>query len=160
MTTYNVVAEIDTAFDSDAVDELLDPIADHGGAVGRSELGRTEVVFTLPADSVRQATSTALALLDQYPSALLSLRVLTTEDFDRLTDGYELPALVSVTEAAALLGISRQGVLKAIDTHKIPAIRVGDTWALRKAAVQSRVPHRLFLGDKSAGKNAEGKSTV
>lgn len=54
-----------------------------------------------------------------------------TADFDRLTDAIELPPLVSVTEAATALGMSRQGVLKAIRAEKLPATRVGDTWALR-----------------------------
>ncbi|MBP1054023.1 helix-turn-helix domain-containing protein [Rhodococcus qingshengii] len=134
---YNVVAELDAPFDEENIDQLLDPIADHSGAVGRSELGRTEVVFTLPADSVRQANTTALALLDTYPWTLLSMRVLTAADFDRLTDAIELPPLVSVTEAANTLGVSRQGVLNAIKTAKLPATRVGDTWVLRDAAVQA-----------------------
>ncbi len=134
---YNVVAELDAPFDEENIDQLLDPIADHSGAVGRSELGRTEVVFTLPADSVRQANTTALALLDTYPWTLLSMRVLTAADFDRLTDAIELPPLVSVTEAATTLGVSRQGVLNAIKTAKLPATRVGDTWVLRDAAVRA-----------------------
>ncbi|MDH6284494.1 helix-turn-helix domain-containing protein [Prescottella agglutinans] len=135
--SYNVVAELDVAFEESNLDRLLEPIADHSGSVGRSELGRTEVVFTLPAESVRQANTTALAILDRYPWTLLSLRVLTTADFDRITDAIELPPLVSVTEAASTLGVSRQSVLKAISTEKLPATRVGDTWVLREAAVNA-----------------------
>lgn len=136
---YNIVAELDAPFDTESVDSLLAPIVEHGGAVGRSELGRTEVVFTIPAESTRQAATTALALLGAYESPLLSLRVLPTADFDRLTEAVELPALVSVTEAAATLGISRQGVLNAISTKKLPATRVGDAWVLRAGAVAAYV---------------------
>lgn len=135
---YNVVAELDVPFDEETVEQLIDPIVDYGGAVGRSELGRTEVVFTLPADSVRQANTTALAILEQYPSTLLSLRVLTAADFDRLTEAAELPPLVSVSEAAEELGVSRQSILKSIKSAKLPATRVGDTWAVRKSVVQAR----------------------
>ena len=135
---YNVIAELDVPFDEETVDRLIDPIADYGGAVGRSELGRTEVVFTLPADSVRQANTTALAILEQYPWTLLSLRVLTAADFDRLTDAIELPPLVSVSEAAAELGVSRQSILKSIKSAKLPATRVGDTWVVRESVVQAR----------------------
>lgn len=135
---YNIVAELDAPFDEDTVEQLIDPIADYSGAVGRSELGRTEIVFTLPADSVRQANTTALAILDQYPPALVSLRVLPASDFDRLTEAAELPALVSVSEAAEELGVSRQSILKSIKTAKLPATRVGDTWAVRKSVVQAR----------------------
>ena len=135
---YNVVAELDVPFDEETVEQLIDPIVDYGGAVGRSELGRTEVVFTLPADSVRQANTTALAILEQYPSTLLSLRVLTAADFDRLTETTELPPLVSVSEAAEELGVSRQSILKSIKSAKLPATRVGDTWVVRAAVVQAR----------------------
>ncbi|MET4614085.1 excisionase family DNA binding protein [Rhodococcus sp. PvR044] len=143
MTTqdYNVVAELDVPFDEGTSDQLLAPIADHGGAVGRSELGRTEVVFTLPADSVRQANTTALAILDTYPWPLLSMRVLTTADFDRLAEAVELPPLVSVAEAASILGVARQSVLNAISTSKLPATRVGGTWVLRLSAVEAHVRH-------------------
>ena len=61
-------------------------------------------MFTIPAESVRQATSTALAVLGTYPWPLRSLRVLSTADFDRLTDAMALPPLVSVQEAADGLG--------------------------------------------------------
>ncbi|WCT05895.1 helix-turn-helix domain-containing protein [Rhodococcus qingshengii] len=135
---YNVVAELDAPFDEGTVELLIDPIADYSGAVGRSELGRAEIVFTLPADSVRQANTTALAILDQYPSTLVSFRVLPASDFDRLTEAAELPALVSVSEAAEELGVSRQSILKSIKTAKLPATRVGDTWAVRKSVVQAR----------------------
>lgn len=136
--TYNVVAELDAPFKAESVDQLLAPIADHAGAAGRSELGRTEVVFTLPADSVRQATTTALALLETYPWPVLSLRVLTTADFDRLTDALDVPPLLSVTEATTVLGISRQGVLDLIKNRALPATRVGNAWVLRESAVQDR----------------------
>ncbi len=79
MTTaqsYNVVAEIDVSFDEHTAEQLLDPIADYSGSAGRSELGHTEVVFTLPAETLRQATTTALAILETYPWPLRSLRVL------------------------------------------------------------------------------------
>ncbi|WP_137725652.1 helix-turn-helix domain-containing protein [Prescottella subtropica] len=135
---YNIVAELDAEFTEDTADALLEPIADHSGAAGRSELGRTEVVFTIPADSIRQATTTALAILDTYPWPLLSLRVLTTDDFDRLVDALDVPPLLSVAEAADALGVSRQGVLKAIRAHTLPATRVGTVWVLRESVVADR----------------------
>ncbi|MCZ9635139.1 helix-turn-helix domain-containing protein [Rhodococcus sp. BH5] len=68
----------------------------------------------------------------------MSLRVLPAADFDRLTEAAALPALVSVSEAAQELGVSRQSILKSIKTAKLPAARVGDTWAVRKSVVQAR----------------------
>ncbi len=92
--SYNVVAEIDVSFDEHTAEQLLDPIADYSGAAGRSELGHTEVVFTLPAQTLRQANTTALAILETYPWPLRSLRVLPTDDYDRLVDAIDVPPLV------------------------------------------------------------------
>lgn len=136
--SYNAVAELDAPFDEDTAEQLLGPIADYSGAAGRSELGHTEVVFTLPAETLRQANTTALAILETYPWPLRSLRVLPTDDYDRLVDAIDVPPLVSVQEAADQLGISRQGVLKAITTGSLPAIRVGSTWIVRESAVRAR----------------------
>lgn len=140
MTTqsYNVIAELDAPFDEDTAEQLLDPIADYSGAAGRSELGHTEVVFTLPAETLRQATTTALALLGTYRWPLHSMRVLPTDDYDRLVDALDVPPLLSVQETADRLGISRQGVLKAITTGSLPALRVGSTWIVRESAVRAR----------------------
>ncbi|BAH47190.1 hypothetical protein ACH47B_22455 [Rhodococcus sp. NPDC019627] len=46
-----------------------------------------------------QATSTVLAVLGTYPWRLRSLRVLTTADFDRLTDALDLPPLGEILTA-------------------------------------------------------------
>jgi len=135
--SYNVVAELDATFGEENADALLGPIAEYSGAAARSELGHAEVVFTIPAESVRQATSTALAVLETYPWPLRSLRVLSTADFDRLTDAMALPPLVSVQEAADDLGMTRQGVLKAIKGKVLPATRVGGTWVLQQSVVDS-----------------------
>ncbi|MGW4339027.1 helix-turn-helix domain-containing protein [Rhodococcus koreensis] len=102
-----------------------------------SELGHAEVVFTIPAESVRQATTTALAVLETYEWPAVSLRVLTTADFDRLTDAVDLPPLVSVQEAADGARDDRQGVLKAIKSKVLPATRVGGTWVLQRSVVEA-----------------------
>lgn len=133
--SYNVIAELDTEFGPENAEQLLGPIADYSGAAGRSELGHAEVVFTLPAATLRQANSTALAILETYPWPLRSLRVLLTADYDRLLDGVDLPPLLSVQETADRLGISRQAVIKAISTRRLPAVRVGGTWIVRESSV-------------------------
>lgn len=47
----------------------------------------------------------------------------------------EIPDLISVTEAAELLGMSRQAVHKRIDTDQIPAAQVGQQVVLRRDLV-------------------------
>ncbi|WP_230990342.1 hypothetical protein [Rhodococcus oxybenzonivorans] len=96
---YNVLAELDATFGEENADAPLGPIAEYSGAASRSELGGAEIVLAIPGESGGQATSTALAVLGPYPWPLRSLRVLSTADFDCLTDAMELPPLVSVEEA-------------------------------------------------------------
>lgn len=45
------------------------------------------------------------------------------------------PELVSVAEAAELLGISRQRVLQKINAHQLPATRVGRDYAIPRTAL-------------------------
>lgn len=137
MLQVNVMAELDVDFDETVADALIDPIAEYSGAAGRSEFGRTEIVFTLPADSIRQATATALAILTAYEWDLQSLRVLPTADFDKLASAVEIPDLVSAQQAAEILGMTSQGVRKAIDARTLPATRVGSSWVIRRDAVDA-----------------------
>ena len=132
--SYNVVAELDVSFGPNTADSAVAPIAEYSGAAGRSDLGYTEIVFTLPATSLRQATTTALAVLHTYTWTVRSLRVLTTEDYDREVDTSET-ALLSVQEAAHRLGMTRQRVQQMIAAHELPAIKIGSTWAIREAHV-------------------------
>lgn len=48
-----------------------------------------------------------------------------------------IPDLVSVREAALILGISRQAVLKMIDGGRLPGRKVGTAgWVMRRATVE------------------------
>jgi excisionase family DNA binding protein len=66
--------------------------------------------------------------------------------YERWADGRFAPrddgALVSTTEAAELLGVSRQRVLQLVTSGQLPATKVGDTWVLPRAAVAARAAAR------------------
>lgn len=48
-----------------------------------------------------------------------------------------IPDLVSVREAALILGISRQAVLKMIDGGRLPGRKVGTAgWVMRRSTVE------------------------
>lgn len=47
----------------------------------------------------------------------------------------KIPPLLSVVEAADLLGTHRNGVLWLINRGKLPARKVGSTWVIREAAL-------------------------
>lgn len=147
MTHYNATVELDTAHTDRNSDDLVDALAGHGysPAAGTSPFGRLELVITLPADSVRQAAVTALAIVEQAAGVpARSVEVLTTADFDRRHGLDPVPDLVGVTEAAQLLGVSRQRVLQMVEEGKLPAQRVGEkqTVVLSRAAVEQAAASR------------------
>jgi predicted DNA-binding transcriptional regulator AlpA len=68
--------------------------------------------------------ATGLASKVQRP--LIALEVLPTADFDRREGLTPVPELIGADDAADLLGISRQAVLKRYNTGALPGHRVGD----------------------------------
>lgn len=141
-TSYNVRAEVTTDLAPAAAARLLEQLDGYHPAVGRSPFGRTEVIISLPAESVRQALMTATAVLEDaigVSQDIVSLEVLTTADFDRRLglDIGHIPELVSVTEAAAALGVTRQAVLQRIESGSLPATRIGTAWAVPRSAVNA-----------------------
>jgi len=115
-------------------DDLIERFIDWHPAIGVSPLGRAELIITLPAETFTQAASTVAALTAGLE--IVRTTVETTEDFDRRSLA-ELPPLLSVTEAADTLGLTRAGVQKRILAGTLPAVRVGTTWAIPEAAVES-----------------------
>jgi excisionase family DNA binding protein len=138
-TPYNARAETTTPLEPAAAERLLYALAGYHPAVGRSVFARTEVTITLPADTLAQATTTALAILtvNFAPADLLSIEVLTTADFDRRLGVEPIPELVSVTQAAEELGVTRQAVLQRIESGSLPATRIGTSWAIPQASLDS-----------------------
>lgn len=138
-TSYNARAETTLDLNETSAEQLLDRLDGYHPAVGRSFFGRTEAVITLPAETLRQAISTATAVLDTAVAGLgdvVSLEVLTTADFDRRVGLDPVPELVSVTEAAAELGVTRQAVLQRIDSGSLPASRIGTTWGIPRSSIE------------------------
>lgn len=137
---YNAIVEIATKAKPEAVaDDLMDGLEEYHPAVGTSLLGRPEVTITLPAESLRQALATALAVVENAAGKpAQSVEVMPTDDFDRRNGLEPMPELVSVTESAAMLGVSRQRVLQLVESSTIPAFKVGSTMVLQRAAVEAR----------------------
>lgn len=53
----------------------------------------------------------------------------------RMVDDRRIPDLVSVTEAAGMLGVTRQAVLLMAGNGHLPGRKVGATWVFRRATV-------------------------
>lgn len=83
---YNAVVDLGTPGPSEGdVDALMDSLAPYRVAVAASRRGTTEVILTVLAASLAQASATALAVGERAsgrePHAV---EVMTTKDFDQL----------------------------------------------------------------------------
>lgn len=136
MEMYNLVVEFDTSRDDAAGDfgaRLLDTFGDYHPVVTASSLGRAELIASLPAEDVWQALATCRALFRELPVTRVWAE--RSSDFDRRGE-VEVPPLLSVTEVAERLGLTRAAVQRRIDTGALPAVRVGQAWAVPAAAVE------------------------
>ncbi|WP_213816209.1 AlpA family transcriptional regulator [Glaciihabitans sp. dw_435] len=124
---YNARIEFAERDSDDAADRLVTALEPFSPAAGVSVDGHLEVVITLYAADVRQATASALALAGEASTSdVLALEVMTTAAFDRRRELTPMPELVDATGAAEILGISRQAVGKKLDAGQLPGRRIGE----------------------------------
>ncbi|OYO16651.1 DNA-binding protein [Enemella dayhoffiae] len=140
MTNYNAILTIDKPYVGAWVEPFTDRVHEqfrrYSPATAGGRDGRAQVIITLPATTLEQATQTATALLvegEDWPAEPCGLEVLTTELYDRLGGFTLMPDLVSISEAAEQLGISRQAVLQRIESGRLPASKVGSAWVIASA---------------------------
>lgn len=139
METYNAHVEVNRRTDYDP-DRVIDALAEFHAAVGYSPRGFADAQITLPAESLAQACSTAAAVVSSaYGGAeAIACSVMTEKEFMNREGWGDAPAeLVSVMEAAQLLGITRQAVLQRIASKSLPAEKVGRGYAIPRAAVEA-----------------------
>lgn len=135
---YNADLELDERADDLTevrVDELLDQLTDYAAVISRSAFGRTVLTITVPAETLRQAATTSLAVVEAAGGRPVAIEVMATSEYDRRAGLQPMPELVSVTEAAELLGVSRQAVLQRLERGTLPGRKVGDTWAIARTAL-------------------------
>lgn len=129
MTEYNARFEYRTREPVD--DHLIHALIDYHPATGRSPRGWAEVTISLPAETLRQATVTALALAEAALAVeVLVIEVLPSAEHDARLGLAPLPELLSVTETAARLGVSRTAVLKRLESGSLTGQKIGSTWVV------------------------------
>ncbi|UUW88386.1 helix-turn-helix domain-containing protein [Pimelobacter simplex] len=122
---------------ADRAEQLLEQLPELHAAVSVSERGWVTIDVTLPAEHVRQAVLLAIAAVEQASGRpALAVAAMTEEEADAREGWETLPDLVSVTEAAELLGgISRQAVLDRIARRTLPATKVGREYVIPRSAL-------------------------
>ena len=125
--------------DDDAVDVLMEAFAAYHPAVGDAPAspGAVQAVITLPAHTLAQAVATAPALAAQVGD-LVGIEVIPTQMWDR-REGMKVDdvELVSVTEAATILGLTNQAVRDRITAGTLPGRKIGRNWLVPTAALAS-----------------------
>jgi excisionase family DNA binding protein len=139
--SYNARIEWAAPHEDERVDDLVAALADFHVAVSRSDAGHTEAIITLPAESLRQAASTALSIAETQGEVLV-LEVLPTAEFDRRLGLTPMPELLSVPEVAKALAVSPQAVRQRVESGSIPATRVGKHWLVQASVVDELVSRK------------------
>lgn len=145
---YNALVEVESKVDAAKVkpgdfDHVLAALEQHHGALSVSPRGWAEARISLPAETLAQATTTACALVSAaFGAPAIACQVMTEAEF-LAREGWEpVPDLVTVAQAAELLGVSRQAVQDRIHRGTLPATRIGDgrtsSYVIPRAALTSK----------------------
>lgn len=146
---YTATVELDIRDDGtgDRDDGIIDALDAYSPAVGRSPLGYIEVVLTVPAATLTQAAQTITSVIAESVGAtILSIEIMSVDEYSRRVGVKPMPELVSVTAAAEIAGVSRQAILARLETGSIAGEKVGNTWVVQKAALTAS-RHGFTAGD-------------
>lgn len=137
MKMHTIVVDLDEKNPTAArAEELLEQLQHLHAAVGQSPRGWLSVTVSVPGEHVAQAVVLALAAVEQAAGrAVVAVSAMTEEEADAREGWETLPELVSVTEAAELLGVSRQAVLDRVRRGTLQATKIGRDYAIPRAAV-------------------------
>lgn len=134
MTSYTARIELDTRAGDPHV--IADALGDYDVDVRRTLHGRPEVVLTLPADNLRQAITTAMAVTAGATGFdVIALEAMPTREHQERSGLPPVPPLLSVTEAAEEIGVSPQAVRLRLEAGTLPGTKVGATWVVPAAAI-------------------------
>lgn len=138
-TMYCAEIEVDRRrVEQEQLDAVVGALEQYHPAAGVSARGLLTVAVSFPASSLDQAATTALAVAQLAAQATpRRLEVMTEEEFNARQGFEALPDLIGATEAARLLGVTRQRVQQLVDTGKLPAQLIGRSLVLSRATVQS-----------------------
>lgn len=129
------VLEVETSErDDDVADTWIDALAPWHGSVSTGPTGTFVITVSVPAENLAQACATGLAVVSRL-AAPAAVTVLPQSWRDEREGWSRVPELVSVAEAADLLGVSRQRVLRMVHRGRQPATRVGTVYGIPRGAI-------------------------
>lgn len=131
---YVATADFTTAITDD---EILDVLAPNNAALAESAEGY-RVICTIEAASLDKAIKQAKDTIAPVGDVFALSVVPENHFYSDLANG-DLPPLVSVAQAAELLGITPQGVNKRLKNGALPGTKVGNTWVIPLHAVLNEI---------------------
>lgn len=138
MDYWNVIIEFDHKYGVDDVDEdILEAFAEWHAVVSPAANQHIEATISVTAENMRQACVQSIALLNMHDSLPEACRisVMRSSEYDKMNGFTPVPPLVSVSEAAVILKVSRQRILQLIHDGSLNGVKVGNGWALLRAEV-------------------------
>lgn len=132
---FNATIEVAGTANAETADQVVDQLSEFSAAVATSDAGDTVVTVTLEAASVAGATHLALGIARELELELRRIEVLSTADFDRRLGLDDLDDVVSVSEAAAELGVSTQAVRQRLEAGTLTGRKAGRVWHVSREAV-------------------------
>jgi len=142
MDHYTAEVEVDRRGDltPDQIDAAMEALGEYAPALGITPRGHQSARITFPADSIAQAASTALRVVEAaFDARTVRLDIMTEAEADAREGSAVVPELISTPEAADILHVSPQRVRQMIEEGKIGAHRVGErSFALVRSEVVAR----------------------
>lgn len=142
MTTwFNAYVELaERGLSNERADTMMSKLAGFHPSVGVSTRGWASARLSIVAEDVQAAAREAVSLVeDAGASVAIAVEVMTESEFTAREGFAPVPDLMSVSEVAAELGVTRAGVQKMIDAGKFAsATRVGNAWVIARADVLRR----------------------
>ena len=118
-------------------EHALDGLPGMSAVIGDNQ-GRPDVLATLEAADVVQATTIAVAVIERATGRTVTgVQVMPTQEWDRRQGFVPIPELVGATEAANMLGVSRQRIAQLVDEGKLPARRAGNALVFARGTVEA-----------------------
>lgn len=143
MNSYFITIEVDDNKPLEAadVDRITDELEAFSPALGNSTRGFRSATISVTGQSLRQALASAIAVVEAaFDASAIVSEAMTEAEFDIRQGWVQTPDLVSVSQAAELLGVSRQRVLQRIQEKTLPATQVGRDYVIPRSAVITAVP--------------------
>lgn len=134
MTSWTATATLARQHPGEAFADLVHgtELDAFGTVTSTDDQGRAQIVLTVDADTLHQADIITRALLARFDD-LVRFEICTSDEYQ--ADSAQAPALLSVTQAAERLGITRQAILARATRGTIPAQRIGNQWLIPETAV-------------------------